>query len=127
MNLNRYRRELYDRPKASLLSLKVRMVKFGVVEAFPFHYSCVSWNLVKIHLSITTSSVPHTTGCCFESLEPGAARETIVFSRATTPSNGPDVRAGGEEKEWTDCVADDIRMFEIRGDWRSEPRTRYGI
>ena len=24
---------------------------------------------------------------------------------------------GGEEKEWTDCVADDLRLFGITGDW----------
>ena len=24
---------------------------------------------------------------------------------------------GGEEKEWTDCRAEDLRLFGIRGDW----------
>ena len=24
---------------------------------------------------------------------------------------------GGEEKEWTDCVADDLRLFGLTGDW----------
>ena len=24
---------------------------------------------------------------------------------------------GGKEKEWTDCVADDLRLFGITGDW----------
>ena len=33
MRFKRYRRELYDRPKASLLSLKARMVRPEVVEA----------------------------------------------------------------------------------------------
>ena len=26
-------------------------------------------------------------------------------------------RPGGEEKEWTDCVADKLRLFGIAGDW----------
>ena len=26
-------------------------------------------------------------------------------------------RPGGKEKEWTDCVADDLRLFGITGDW----------
>ena len=26
---------------------------------------------------------------------------------------------GGEEKEWTDCVADDLRLFGVTGDWRT--------
>ena len=37
---------------------------------------------------------------------------------------------GGQEKEWIDCVAGDIRIIEIRDAWRdaaSEPRTWYGI
>ena len=33
ISFNRYRRELYDRPNASLLDLKVRMVKVDVVQA----------------------------------------------------------------------------------------------
>ena len=24
---------------------------------------------------------------------------------------------GGKDKEWTDCVGDDLRLFHIRGDW----------
>ena len=27
------------------------------------------------------------------------------------------VGRGGKEKEWTDCVADDLRLFGITGDW----------
>ena len=26
-------------------------------------------------------------------------------------------RPGGKKKEWTDCVADDLRLFGITGDW----------
>ena len=25
---------------------------------------------------------------------------------------------GGKEKEWTDCVADDLRLFGVTGDWK---------
>ena len=26
---------------------------------------------------------------------------------------------GGKEKKWTDCVADDLRLFGVTGDWRT--------
>ena len=26
---------------------------------------------------------------------------------------------GGKEKEWTDCVTDDRRLFGVTGDWRT--------
>ncbi|CAN0326090.1 unnamed protein product, partial [Ascophyllum nodosum] len=26
---------------------------------------------------------------------------------------------GRKEKEWTDCVADDLRLFDVTGDWRT--------
>ena len=35
---------------------------------------------------------------------------------------------GGKEKEWTDCVADDLRLFGVTGDWRTaalDPRAWY--
>ena len=47
MSFNRYRRELYDRPNASLLDLKVRMVKVDVVQALL--YGCGTWAPIKVH------------------------------------------------------------------------------
>ena len=41
MGFKRYKRELYDRPKASLLPLKARMVRPEVVKALL--YGCVTW------------------------------------------------------------------------------------
>ena len=41
MGFKRYKRELYDQPKASLLPLKARMVRSEVVEALL--YGCVTW------------------------------------------------------------------------------------
>ena len=41
MGFKRIKRELYDRPKASLLSLKAWMVRSEVVEALL--YGCVTW------------------------------------------------------------------------------------
>ena len=47
MGFKRYKRDLYDRPKASLLPLKARMVRSEVVEALL--YGCVTWIPLKGH------------------------------------------------------------------------------
>ena len=47
MSFKRYTRELYDRPKASLLPLKARMVRPEVVEALL--YECAIWTPLKSH------------------------------------------------------------------------------
>ena len=47
MGFKRYKRELYDRPKASLLPLKARMVRSEVVEALL--YGCATWTPLKGH------------------------------------------------------------------------------
>ena len=47
MGSKRYKRELYDRPKASLLPLKARMVRSEVVEALL--YGCTTWTPLKGH------------------------------------------------------------------------------
>ena len=49
MGFKRYKRELYDRPKSSLLPLKARMVKAEVVEALL--YGCATWTPLKGHYS----------------------------------------------------------------------------
>ena len=41
MGFKRYKRELYDRPKASLLPLKARMVRSEIIEALL--YGCATW------------------------------------------------------------------------------------
>ena len=46
-SFKRYKRELYDRPKASLLPLKARMVRSEVVEALL--YRCATWTPLKGH------------------------------------------------------------------------------
>ena len=45
MGFKRYKRELYDRPKASLLPLKARMARSEVVEALL--HGCVTWTPLK--------------------------------------------------------------------------------
>ena len=48
MGFKRYKLELYDRPKASLLPLKARMVRSEVVEE-ALLYGCVTWTPLKCH------------------------------------------------------------------------------
>ena len=47
MGFKRYTRELHDRPKASLLPLKARMVRSEVVDALL--YGCATWTPLKGH------------------------------------------------------------------------------
>ena len=47
MGFKRFKRELYDRPKASLLPLKARMVRSEVVETLL--YGCATWTPLKGH------------------------------------------------------------------------------
>ena len=47
MGFKRYKRELYDRPKASLLLLKARMVRSEVVDVLL--YGCATWTPLKGH------------------------------------------------------------------------------
>ena len=61
--------KLHDRPKASLLHVKVRMVKFKVVEALL--NGCATWTTLR---ATTTSSVLHITRCCFKFWESDASR-----------------------------------------------------
>ena len=86
--------------KPIVVDLKIRVVKFETVEALL--YGCASWTPLKFYYYNTTSNklfyVPHTTGCCFESLESGAGREasiyyTSIFSCTTASSSAPDARA----------------------------------
>ena len=58
-------------------------------------------------------------GCCGRGLY--SAWVTTGYPRGScressrTRGNGP----GGEEKEWTDCVADDLRLSGVTEDWRT--------
>ena len=88
MSFNRYRRELYDRPNASLLDLKVRMVKVDVVQALL--YGCGTWTPSR---STTGSSAPYTTGCYFEFSKPGAERRATASCPTPKFSRGAEVRA----------------------------------
>ena len=47
MGFKRYKREMYNHPKASLLPLKARMVRSEVVEALLC--GCATWTPVKCH------------------------------------------------------------------------------
>ena len=47
MGFKRYTRQLYDCPKASLQSLKARMVRSEVIEALL--YGCATWTPLKGH------------------------------------------------------------------------------
>ena len=64
------------------------MVRSEVLEALI--YGGATWTPPKV---ITPTSVEHTIGCCFESLEVGARRRTSVSSRTKAPSSELNARA----------------------------------
>ena len=153
MGFKRYKRELYDRPRASLLPLKARMMKAEVVEAFL--YGCATWTPLKDHyakLRTTHHRIllrilgawcksPNTRVLSYKDALQRTECEIIVTTVRTrrllwagavlrmgdhklpkrvmsgelenAGKHGP----GGKGKEWTDCVADNIRLFGITMDW----------
>ena len=56
MSFKSYMRELYDRPKACLLPLKTRMVRYEVVEALL--YGCATWTPLEGHYTKLRSNTP---------------------------------------------------------------------
>ena len=56
MGFKRYKRELYDSPKASLLPLKPRMVRAEVVEVLL--YGCATWTPLKGHYAKAPYNTP---------------------------------------------------------------------
>ena len=88
MSFNSYPRELHDHPKASLLDLKVRMVKVdGCDPGTPVRL----WDVDPTRFTAGSSAL-YTTGCYFESSEPGAERRTTASCPTPKLSSKPDVR-----------------------------------
>ena len=89
MGFKRYKRELYDRPKASLLPLKSRMARAEVVEALL--YGCATWTPLKGHYAKLRTThhrmLLRILGAC------GASRRTSASSRTKTPFSEPNARA----------------------------------
>ena len=152
MGFKCYKRELYDRPKASLLPLKARTVRSQVVKALL--YGCATWTPLKGHYAklrtthhrmllripgawckslnkriLSYKDALPRTRC--ESIETTVHTRRLLWARAllhmgdhSLPKramSGELENAGkrgprGKEKEWTDCVADDLRLFGITGD-----------
>ena len=155
MGFKRYKRELYDRPKASLLPLKARMVRFEVVEALL--YRCATWTPLMGHYAklptthhrmllrilgawckspnkriLLYKDALQRTEC--ESIETTVRTRRLLWAGALLrmgdnrlpkrvmsgePENAEKRGPRGKEKEWTDCVADDLQLFGITGDWNT--------
>ena len=147
MGFKGYKRKLYDRPKASLFSLKARMVRSEVVEALLYGYA--TWTPLKGHYAklrtthhrmllqileawckspnkriLSYKDALQRTKC--ESIETAMRTRRLLWAGAllrmgdqrlpkrvmsgefeNAGKRGP----GRKEKEWTDCVADDLRLF----------------
>ncbi|CAM9451335.1 unnamed protein product, partial [Ascophyllum nodosum] len=153
MGFKRYKRELYDRTKASLLPLKARMVRSEVVETLL--YRCAIWIPLKGHYAelrtthhkmllrilgawwkspnkriLSYKDALQRTEC--KSIETTVRTRRLLWAGALLRmgdhrlpkrvmsgelENAGKCGPGGKEKEWTDCVADDLRLFGITVDW----------
>ena len=153
MGFKRYKRELYDRSKVSLLPLKARMVRSEVAEALL--YGCATWTALEGHYAklrtthhrmllrtlgawcttpnkriLSYKDALQRTEC--ESIEATVRTRRLLWAGALLHmgdhrlpkrvmsgelENTGKRGLGGKEKEWTDCVADDLRLFGITGDW----------
>ena len=127
MGFKRYKRELYDLPKASLLPLKARMVRSEVVEALL--YGCVTWTPLECHYAI---SVQPTTGCCFEFWELDASRRTSASSRTKMPFTEPNARASKQPYARGGCCGRGrysawVTTGYPRGSCRESSRTRGNV
>ena len=163
MGFKRYKRELYDRSKASLLPLKARMVRAEVVEALL--YGCATWTLMKGHYAklrtthhrmllrilgawckspnkrlLSYKDALQRTEC--KSIETTVRTRRLLWAGALLRmgdnrlpkramsgalENAGKRGSGGKEKEWTDCVADDLRLFGITGDWSTVVALETGV
>ena len=69
--------------------------------------------------------------CVWEAMAPVGGHRLPKWIMSGKLEDAPQcARGGGREKERTDRVVGEVRMFEIKGDCRaaaSEPRTWYGI
>ena len=154
MGFKRYKRELYDRTKASLLPLEARMVRAEVVEALLYGYA--TWTPLKGHYAklrtthhrmllrilgawckspnkriLSYEGALQRTEC--ESIETTVRTRKLLWAGAVLRMSGHRFPkrvmsgelenagkhrpGGGEKEEWTDCVADELRLFGITGDW----------
>ena len=155
MGFKCYKRALYDRPKASLLPLKARMVRSEVVEALL--YGCVTWTPLKCHYAKLRTThhrmLLRILGAWCKSPNERILSYKDALQRTQCESIGATVRTrrllwagallrmgdhrlpkrvmsgelenagkrgpGGKEKEWTDCVADNLRLFGVTEGWRT--------
>ena len=152
MSFKRYKRELYDRPKASLLPLKARMVRSEIVETLL--YGCATWTPLKryytelrtsrhrmllrilgawckspnkrilsykdalqrtecesIKTTMSTKNFFLWSGALLRMGDHRLPKRVVSGELQNAGKRGPEVK----EKEWTDCVAKDLRLFGIMG------------
>ena len=59
------------------------------------------------------TELPGSTGCTLG--DHRLPKRVMSGELENAGKRGP----GGKEKEWTDCVADDLRLFGVTGDWKT--------
>ena len=141
MSFNRYRVELYDRPTASLdlktrmvKSEVVEALLYGCAAWTPLkgrteHHRMLlrtlgAWCRSQDHRIPSYHLALQRAGC--ESIETTVRTRRLLWAGALigmdnrrlprqimvgTPENPGRRGRGGKEKEWTDCVADDLRLL----------------
>ena len=124
-------------PEGKPVSLKARMVRSEVVEALL--YGCATWTPLKGHYAKLRTThhrmLLRIVGAWCKSPNKRILSYKKNLERTECESNETTVRRlpkkvisgelenaenrgpEGKEKEWTDCVAHDLRLSGITGDW----------
>ena len=131
MGFKRYKRELYDLPKASLLPLKARMVRSEVVEALL--YGCVTWTPLKCHYAKLRTThhrmLLRILGAWCKSPN---KRRTSASSRTKMPFSEPNARASKQPYARGGCCGRGrysawVTTGYPRGSCRESSRTRGNV
>ena len=84
-------------------------------QAHPLVQRCPSPNPMREHRNNRTHEEVVVAGALLRMGDHRLPKRVMSGELENAGKRGP----GGKEKEWTDCVADDLRLFGVTGDWKT--------
>ena len=84
-------------------------------QAHPLVQRCPSPNPMREHRNNRTHEEVVVGGALLRMGDHRLPKRVMSGELENAGKRGP----GGKEKEWTDCVADDLRLFGVTGDWKT--------